>query len=161
MGCQGCFLLFWFLLALTQGPMVAFISFQNFDSCFQPLLIHSSITPRVSKVMIFTSYNKEQCTDKNTPVLASGRCKNGGMRERKTGKMRSIFSVFRGTEVIPLTETKKRSKLLKKQQQKRTKWGCAKSKTEAQLCLWIHIKIMFTSTVSQQHIMWSDCFEMH
>lgn len=75
-----------------------------------------------------------------------------GAGGRLKEEMQSYPLVYGGSrEVIPSTETN--GKLSSEQ--------FAKSNTEDQLCCYISIMIVFTSTVSQRDVISSDCLEVH
>lgn len=75
----------------------------KYESGFTPgrwyqLVFNLSLTQRDTKVMMFTPYNMEQCSDRNTPARAWGRSKNGGRRERTREKMQIYPQCLEGAE---------------------------------------------------------------
>lgn len=159
MGCQGCFLLLCFFLLFTQGlclnPIrrvalaLMIMAYSLFSTSLDSFSFSPKGTLRLWCSLHITCSNARTKTHQHWP---QGRRKKWGQEGGSKEEMQSYPLVYGGNrEVFPSTETN--ANLSSEQ--------FAKSNIEDQLCRYISIMIVFTSTVSQRDIISSDCLEVH
>lgn len=121
--------------------------------CFQPLSIHSSFTQRDTKVMMFSPYNMERCSDRNAQARAWGRYKNGGRRERTREKMQTYPQCLEGAEGWFPPVKERRNAVCS---QKPSQWGvCRVKDRKSTVLLYMHYDCIYVNSQPTVHnVIW-------